>query len=243
MSDFDHSEFGHWDADSASYYSDYVPPYRRNPLPQLARRSQPFTASPSPSPAWTPSSPPRRSLSPEGLNVALPSPLALVLEQVGSPQAPSAVTTPVARSPSPELRYPSPAPLPSSPPSVRLVTPVPVVPAVLPGTPLVRPASAVGYLRITTPDLRPLSPPPRPATPDSPIDYEAAALRVEAAEAAGPPQSSLNLQRIRRIAPQPSLSAPLLVSEQQAPTPTSTSLSPPLVVRSIAPWTASVQGT
>ena len=174
VSDYDYSEFGAWDADSSSFYCDYSPPYRPQVLPQLARRTNPL-------PPLPPSSPPRNTSSPVGLNVAL-SPLAQVLEQVGSRQGTPVISSPVARTPTPELRYPSPAPLPLSPPTIRLVSPVFRAPSVTPGPLSPRPASAVGFLRITTPDLHPLSPPsppPRPATPDSPIDYEAAALRIE----------------------------------------------------------------
>jgi hypothetical protein len=61
---------------------------------------------------------------------------------------------------------PVPPPAPPVSPPVRLAAPVP------------HPASAVGFLRITTPDLQPVVPPPCAIT-DSPINYEAAALCVE----------------------------------------------------------------
>ena len=158
MSDYDYSEFGAWDADSGSFHNiDDSPPRRFRRLPSVP---------------LPPSSPPRLPLSPLGQNLPFPpyflsSPpeIPLVVERIASPQGSPAHSLPVARTPTPELRYPSPAPLPLSPPSVRLVSPVP------------RPASSPVF-RIPTPALHPLTPPPRPPTPDSPIDYEAAELRV-----------------------------------------------------------------
>ena len=184
VSDFDTSEFGYWDADSSSFYSTAEPHYR----PQLARRSRPLpsleehhTSLPysvplprSPAQSLPPSSPPRHSLSPVGLRL---SPIEEVIQQVASPQAPSTVSTPVPKcSPTPELHYPSPVPLPVSPPSVRLVSPVFVRGPTLSPSPFFCPPSAPANTpipRICTPDLCPLAPhtpTPHPPTPDSPID-------------------------------------------------------------------------
>ena len=193
VSDFDTSEFGYWDADSSSFYSTAEPSYRpqlgqrSRPLPSLEEHhaSLPFSVPLPRSPAQSlpPSSPPRHSLSPVGFRL---SPIEEVIQQVASPQAPSAVSSPVPeRSPTPELRYPSPAPLPASPPSVRLVSPVFVRGPTLSPSPFFHPPSAPANTpipRIRTPDLQPLAPrtpTPHPPTPDSPIDYERAALRVK----------------------------------------------------------------
>ena len=194
MSDFDTSEFGYWDADSSSFYSTYEPSYR--PRPQLARCLQPLPSlrepheaiaqiialPPSPVQSLPPSSPPRHSPSPIGLSV---SPIEEVTQQIASPQAPSAISTPVPeRSPTLELRYPSPVPLPALP-SVHLVSPVFVRGPTLSPSPFFHPPSAPANTpipHICTPDLRPLAPctpTPHPPTPNSPINYERAALRVE----------------------------------------------------------------
>ena len=190
MSDFDTSEFGYWDADSSSFYSTAEPYYH----PQLVRCSRPLPSLEehhaslplsvplprSPVQSLPPSSPLCRSLSPVELRL---SPIEEVIQQVASPRAPSAVSSPVPeRSPTLELRYPSPVPLPASPPSVRLVSPVFVRGPTLSPSPFFRPPSAPANTpvpRIHTPDLRPLAPrtpTPCPPTPDSPIDYERAAL-------------------------------------------------------------------
>jgi hypothetical protein len=113
----------------------------------------------------------KREQSPSPDNLSLLANVAQVAERENLHEdLPSIVT--YIRSPTPDLQYPSPAPLPIPPPAP------PVSPPVRPAAPVPRPASAVGFLRITTPDLQPLVPPPH-ALSDSPIDYEAAALRVE----------------------------------------------------------------
>jgi hypothetical protein len=156
VSDYDYTEFGNWDQDSGSYHVDYSPPSR--PLDLL--------------PA---SSPLRYPTSPLGLNIPSLLEAALFIEQIGSPQgptayieqvdspqvaaayiAPSSPLTPIPeRSVSPELRYPSsPRSIKQESPTIRLVTPVP------------RPQSL--------PTEFPLSP-----RPDSPIDYERVAQGEE----------------------------------------------------------------
>jgi hypothetical protein len=117
----------------------------------------------------------KREQSPSPNNLTLLANITQVAERENLPEdLPSIVT--YIRSPTPDLRYPSPAPLPIPPPVL------PVSPPIRPAAPVPRPASAAGFLRITTPDLQPLVPPPPCAITDSPIDYEAAALRVEQRE-------------------------------------------------------------
>jgi hypothetical protein len=193
--EYDHSEFGFWDTEYASYYlssdlsgwsvSTQVA-YRTQPLPPL-----PSTSFIAPLPEITnalgegptpPGSPVllfedtiKREQSPSPDNLTLLANVAQITEREDLPEdLPSIVN--YIRSPSPDLRYPSPAPLPIPPPAP------PVSPPVRPAAPVPCPASAVGFLRITTPDLQPLIPPPPRALSDSPIDYEAAALRVERRE-------------------------------------------------------------
>jgi hypothetical protein len=192
---FDHSEFGYWDTESSSYYSSADQPgwsvrtqvaYRTQPLPPLPSTS--FIAplpevinalgegpTPPGSPALLIEDTIKREQSPSPDNLTLLADVAQVTECKELPEdLPSIVT--YIRSPTPDLRYPSPAPLPIPPPIL------PVSPPVRPAAPVPRPASAVGFLRITTPDLQPLVPPPPRASTDSPINYEAAALRVEQRE-------------------------------------------------------------
>jgi hypothetical protein len=117
----------------------------------------------------------KREQSPSPDNLTLLANVAQITELEDLPEdLPSIVN--YIRSPTPDLRYPSPAPLPIPPPAP------PVSPPVRLAAPVPRPASAVGFLRTTTPDLQPLIPPPPCALSDSPIDYEAAALRVEQRE-------------------------------------------------------------
>jgi hypothetical protein len=117
----------------------------------------------------------KREQSPPPDNLTLLTNVAQITEHEDLPEdLPSIVN--YIRSPTPDLRYPSPAPLPIPPPAP------PVSPPVRPAAPVPRPASAVGFLRTTTLDLQPLIPPPPLALSDSPIDYEAAALRVERRE-------------------------------------------------------------
>jgi hypothetical protein len=189
--EYDHSEFGFWDAESASYYSSSdlsgwsvstQVAYRTQPLPPLPSTS--FIAplpevtnalgegpTPPGSPALLIEDTIKRERSPSPNNLTLLANVTQVTERKELPEdLPSIVT--YIRSPTPDLRYPSPAPLPVPPPAP------PVSPPVRPAAPVPRPASAVGFLRITTLVPRSLSPPPHPST-DSPIDYEAAALHIE----------------------------------------------------------------
>jgi hypothetical protein len=164
VSDYNHSEFGLYNIDSGSYHSSYEHPYSHPVFPelQLACWSQPL--------------PPLSPIEPQ---TPTPTPLTILADiaQVAEceviPEDPPTIVTYI-RSPTPDLHYPSPAPLPVPP-----LAP-PVSPPVRPAAPIPCPASAVGFLRISTPDLRPLVPPH--AITDSPIDYKAAALQVEERE-------------------------------------------------------------
>jgi hypothetical protein len=189
--EYDHSEFGFWDAESASYYSSSdlsgwsvstQVAYQTQPLPPLPSTS--FIAplpevtnalgegpTPPGSPALLIRDTIKRERSPSPDNLTLLANVAQIAECENLPEDLPPIVNYI-RSPTPDLWYPSPAPLPIPPPAP------PVSPPVRPVAPIPRPASAVGFLRITTPVPLPLSPPPRPST-DSPIDYEAAALRVE----------------------------------------------------------------
>ena len=131
---YDHSEFGHWDDESGSYYNEGYSPLS-HPLDDLI-----------------PSSPLHYSLSPLGLNLATLPEVTQVVEQVATPQAQAAVSalpslltalqSPSPHSPSPELVYPlspvfrSPLVVPSSlpVPSVYLVS-LPPHPQSLPSAP------------------------------------------------------------------------------------------------------------
>jgi hypothetical protein len=188
--EYDHSEFGFWDAESASYYSSSdlsgwsvstQVAYRMQPLPALPSTS--FIAplpevinalgegpTPPGSPALLIEDTIKREQSPD--NLSLLASIAQVAERENLPEDLPSIVTHIRR-PTPDLRYPSLAPLPIPPPAP------PVSPPVRPAAPIPRPASAVGFLRITTPDLHPLVSPPPCTFTESPIDYEAAALRVE----------------------------------------------------------------
>jgi hypothetical protein len=190
--EYNHSEFGFWDAESASYYSSSdlsgwsvstQVAYRTQPLPPL-----PSTTFIAPLPEIAnalgegpvpPGSPTllikdtiKREQSPSTDNLTLLTNVSQIAEHENLPEDLPPIVDYI-RSPTPDLRYPSPAPLPIPPPAPLISPPV------RPAAPVPRPASAVGFLRITTPDPQPLiSPPPR-ALSDSPIDYEVAALQVE----------------------------------------------------------------
>jgi hypothetical protein len=187
--EYNHSEFGFWDAESASYYSSSdlsgwsvstQVTYRTQPLPPLPSTSfiAPFPEvlnalgegpTPPGSPALLIKDTIKREQSPSPDNLTLLADIAQVAEHEELPEdLPSIVT--YIRSPTPDLRYPSPAPLPIPPPILLVSPPIRLA------APVPRPASAVGFLRITTPDLQPLVPPPPCALSDSPIDYKAAAL-------------------------------------------------------------------
>jgi hypothetical protein len=199
VSDYD---FGTWDRDSSSWHypqDDLVTPLWSSicsdPQPSFTINRRPaYLPVQSPSPPVAPLSPPCPPLSPLGLNIA---PLAQIIEQVASPQAPQAFMSPLVHlatlppmpsSPIIEIRALSlpltpirPSPL--SPDllerSVTQSSNTPHLPA--PSSPLFAslpqpsPISVVG-----TPELCPWSPSPiNWLPPDSPIDYEAAAHRVE----------------------------------------------------------------
>ena len=107
-------------------------------------------------------------MSPEGQNIQRILEVAQPLEQA-TPDTPSE------RSPTPELRYPTPT---FVSPTVRLITPE--FPPIVSPSPFYRPPSAPANTpvpRISSADLQPLVP-PTGSPPDSPIDFEAAALRV-----------------------------------------------------------------
>jgi hypothetical protein len=189
--EYDHSEFGFWEAESASYYSSSdlsgwsvstQVAYRRQPLPPLPSTS--FIAplpevinalgegpTPPGSPALLIEDTIKRERSPSPDNLTLLANIAQITERKETSRDLPPIITYI-RSPTPDLHYPSPAPIPVPPPAP------PASPPIRPAAPVPHPASAVGYLRITTSDLQQLSPPPCPST-DSPIDYEAAALCIE----------------------------------------------------------------
>jgi hypothetical protein len=171
--EFDHSEFGFWDADSASHYlssdlsgwsvSTQVT-YRTQPLPPLPSTS--FIAplpevanalgegpTPPGSPALLIEDTIKRERSPSPDNLTLLANVTQVAEHKDTSRDLPPIITYI-RSPTPDLRYPSPAPLPVPPPAP------PVSPPVRPAAPVPQPASAVGLLRITIPDHQSLSPPP-----------------------------------------------------------------------------------
>ena len=207
MSDFDTSKFGYWDADSASFYSSFEPPY--SPQPQLACRSQPFPPSPTlshhsilarivplpASPALSvqaiPPSSPQRSVSTEGQNIQHILEAAQLLDQATPNTSPEC-------SPTPELHYPTPTFI---SPTVRLVTPE--LPPILSPSPFYRPPSAPANTpvpRISSVDLQPLIP-PTVSPPDSPIDYKAAALRVAYQEREPTPAPPVNQENLPPPAP------------------------------------------
>ena len=200
-----------WDTDSGSYYNLSSPPYHSlfvqvtcctNPLPPL-----PGTLAVSPvSSLSSLSYSPHTSLSPlpEGLDIVPLPVFSEALEWVATPQAPTAVSSPVgeyiveyiappldalsspvAQTPSPKLQYPPVAPCHLSSLTVCLFSPV-LHPASHPifHHPSLSPAFSIGTL-----DLHPLTPPPiisHVATPDSPIDYKTVKLHIAFEEACVP---------------------------------------------------------
>jgi hypothetical protein len=146
--EYDHSEFGFWDAESASYYSSAdlsgwsvstQVAYRTQPLPPLPSTSfiaplpeitNALEEGPTPpgSPALLIEDTIKRERSPSPDNLTLLANVAQIAERENLPEDLPPIVNYI-RSPTPDLRYPSPAPLPIPPPGPPVSPPVrPVAP-------------------------------------------------------------------------------------------------------------------